>query len=233
MSSKNLPVKYMTPLLQSAIERLAKADIELHITKKRVKNINFRLKPNLLTVSVPNTINATQLAQFIDKRVSWALAHHQQVLDNYHYKQHKKTQRQPHPQSNVAKVSEPLWLWGEQQDVTLNHEEKIALYRQQLSIVIPELFERWQPVVGAQAIETRIKKMHTRWGSCNTRVGRIWLSVYLPAYPIECTEYVIVHELCHLHHANHSQAFWQTVATAMPDYKRWHDRLAGKTGTLD
>ena len=75
--------------------------------------------------------------------------------------------------------------------------------------------------------------MHTRWGSCNTRARRIWLSVYLPAYPIECTEYVIVHELCHLHHANHSAAFWQTVATAMPDYQRWHSMLAGKTGQLD
>ena len=75
--------------------------------------------------------------------------------------------------------------------------------------------------------------MHTRWGSCNTRAKRIWLSVYLPAYPIECTEYVIVHELCHLHHANHSPAFWQTVASAMPDYRQWHNILAGKTGQLD
>lgn len=98
---------------------------------------------------------------------------------------------------------------------------------------MPELFEKWQPIVGAQAAENRIKKMHTRWGSCNTRVGRIWLSVYLPAYPIECTEYVIVHELCHLHHANHSRKFWQTVATAMPEYKQWHGMLAGKGGKLD
>ncbi len=215
----------MTPLLQSAIERLAMADIELHITKKRVKNINFRLKPNLLTVSVPATINATQMAQCIDKRVSWALAQHQQVLDNYN--------RKLQPQSNLPRAAEPLLLWGEQQDFALNHNEQIDFYRQQLATVIPKLFERWQPIVGAQATEVRIKKMHTRWGSCNTRVGRIWLSVYLPAHPLECTEYVIVHELCHLHHANHSQAFWQTVATAMPDYKRWHDRLAGKTGMLD
>ncbi|WP_439275524.1 M48 family metallopeptidase [Psychrobacter sp. 1U2] len=216
-----------TPLLQSAIERLAAAKIELQISKKRVKNINFRLKPNLLTVSVPTSINAMQMAQFIDKRVSWALAHHQQVLENYQRKQKQ------HLQSNLAKTDEPLWLWGEQQTFTLNHDKKIALYRQQLSQVMPALFEKWQPIVGAQATETRIKKMHTRWGSCNTRARRIWLSVYLPAYPIECTEYVIVHELCHLHHANHSPAFWQTVATAMPEYKQWHDKLAGKGGKLD
>ena len=165
------------------------------------------------------------MAQFIDKRVPWALAHHQQVLDNYN--------RKLQPQSGLSRVAEPLLLWGEQQDFALNHNEQTDFYRQQLSKVMPELFDKWQPVVGAEAKETRIKKMHTRWGSCNTRAARIWLSVYLPTYPIECTEYVIVHELCHLHHANHSCAFWQTVATAMPDYKQWHDKLAGKTGKVD
>lgn len=225
MSSQNISASVMTPLLQSAIERLAAANIELHISKKRVKNINFRLTPNLLAVSVPISISATQIAPFVDKRVSWALAYHQQVLETY--------QRKQQSQANLAKSSEPLWLWGEEQDFTLSYEEKVAFYRQQLARVMPELFDKWQPIVGAQAKETRIKKMHTRWGSCNTRAARIWLSVYLPAYPVECSEYVIVHELCHLHHPNHSRAFWQTVATAMPDYRQWHDRLAGKNGKLD
>ncbi|HAM60641.1 YgjP-like metallopeptidase domain-containing protein [uncultured Psychrobacter sp.] len=227
MPSQNLIDKHRTPLLQSAIERLAAANIELQISKKRVKNINFRLKPNLLTVSVPRSVSTIQMAQFIDKRVAWALAHHPQVLENYQRKQQRQSQ------AGLPKLAEPLWLWGEQQDFILSHDKKIALYRQQLLQVMPALFEKWQPIVGAEAAETRIKKMHTRWGSCNTRARRIWLSVYLPAYPIECCEYVIVHELCHLHHANHSREFWQTVATAMPEYKQWHDTLAGKDGTLD
>ena len=214
-------------LLQLAIQRLSAADIKLQIQQKRVKNINFRLKPNLLSVSVPLSINIEHIAQAIDKRVEWALAHHEQVLKHYARKQ----------LALVPKTaSQPLMLWGEAQHSTVNEHEKLAYYRQQLALVMPELFAKWQPIIKAQAKETRIKKMHTRWGSCNTRARRIWLSVYLPAYPIECTEYVIVHELCHLHYANHSPAFWQTVATAMPDYKKWHNRLAdktGKTGKLD
>lgn len=225
-----------TPLLQSAIERLAVAGIELHITKKRVKNINFRLKPHLLIVSVPIFIDTRQLALIIDKRVSWALAHHQQVLDNEAKQNQRRQKSKLQSPSHLPLVVEPLLLWGKQQDFRLNHDEKVIFYRQQLSLVMPELFEKWQPIVGAQATETRIKKMQTRWGSCNTRARRIWLSVYLPAYPIECTEYVIVHELCHLHHANHSRAFWQTLAQSMPEYQQWHNRLAdktGKTGKLD
>ena len=115
----------------------------------------------------------------------------------------------------------------------MGEAERIEWYRRELQQVMPDLFAKWQPIVGAYATETRIKKMTTRWGSCNTRAKRVWLSVYLPAFPIECTEYVIVHELCHLHHANHSPAFWQEVKRAMPDYKRWHDKLAGKSGEVD
>ncbi|MDN3502491.1 M48 family metallopeptidase [Psychrobacter sp. 5A.1] len=208
-----------------AKQQLAQAGIELQVTKKRVKNINFRLKPYLLMVSVPVSMSAAQIAQAVAQRVSWAVANHVQVLEQYKRKQHALTES--------LTANSPLLLWGTAQSFTLSPDEKITYYRQQLSEVAPALFEKWQPIVGAYANEIRLKKMHTRWGSCNTRAKRIWLSVYLPAYPIECTEYVIVHELCHLHHANHSRAFWQTVATAMPDYQQWHNILAGKTGQLD
>ena len=220
-----MPSAYQSSLLEKSIQRLAQADIELHISKKRVKNINFRLKPHKLMVSVPLFISSAQAAQAVMKRVSWAIANHPQVLEQY--------KRQQLALAQALTADSTLLLWGKEQPFTLNHDEKLAYYRQHLSEAIPALFAKWQPIVGATANEIRLKKMHTRWGSCNTRARRIWLSVYLPAYPIECTEYVIVHELCHLHHANHSRAFWQTVATAMPDYQYWHNMLAGKTGQLD
>lgn len=224
----NVPPKYTVhtdPLLQSTIQCLLEAGIELQISKKRVKNINFRLKPYLLMVSVPTFISPVQMAQSIAKRVPWAIENHAQVLEQYKRKQSN---------ANASSTADNhTLLWGITQPFTLNHDEKIAYYRQELSAVIPSLFDKWHPIVGATANEIRLKKMHTRWGSCNTRARRIWLSVYLPTYPIECTEYVIVHELCHLHHANHSAAFWQTVTTAMPDYQRWHSMLAGKTDQLD
>ena len=221
----NVLPAYQSRLLEKSIQHLAQAGIELHISKKRVKNINFRLKPHQLLVSVPLFISPAEAAQAVMKRVSWAIANHPQVLEQY--------KRQQLALAQALTADSTLLLWGKEQPFTLNHDEKLAYYRQHLSEVIPALFAKWQPIVGATANEIRLKKMHTRWGSCNTRARRIWLSVYLPAYPIACTEYVIVHELCHLHHANHSRAFWQTVATAMPDYQHWHNMLAGKTGKLD
>ncbi|WP_367109754.1 M48 family metallopeptidase [uncultured Psychrobacter sp.] len=225
MTKTDFLVNTKAASLDSLRQRLAVAGIKLYIIKKRVKNINFRLKPYCLSISVPLSINTTQMVEAIARRVPWALDNHIKVLEQY--------QRKQRFDSESASADSATWLWGKPQTLSLNPDEKVAYYRQQLSDVLPALFDKWQPIVGTTANEVRIKKMHTRWGSCNTRARRIWLSVYLPAYPIECSEYVIVHELCHLHHANHSRAFWQTVATAMPDYQQWHDRLAGKSGHLD
>ena len=217
-----------TASLYSKIESLLnEAQIELKITRKRVKNINFRLKPYQLSVSAPHYSSDKDLIMALSKRLDWAINQHAQLL---------KRQQQQGVHSQGSKSDNALQsvkLWGKSQGVIMGEAERIEWYRRELQQVMPDLFAKWQPIVGAYATETRIKKMTTRWGSCNTRAKRIWLSVYLPAFPIECTEYVIVHELCHLHHANHSAAFWQEVKRAMPDYKRWHDKLAGKSGEVD
>ena len=85
----NVLSQYDSPLLNSAIRCLAQADIELHISKKRVKNINFRLKPHKLMVSIPISLSSAQTAQAIEKRVPWAIANHPHVLERY--KRQQKT----------------------------------------------------------------------------------------------------------------------------------------------
>lgn len=214
---------------------LNEAMIELKVTRKKVKNINFRLKPYQLSVSAPHNASEADLIRALSKRLDWAIDQHASLLKRQRQKQQwggqqKVNQRTPNPFNDAL---QPVRLWGKTQGIIMGETDRIHYYRHELQNVMPELFAKWQPIVGKAANETRIKKMKTRWGSCNTRAKRVWLSVYLPAFPIECTEYVIVHELCHLHQANHSPAFWHEVKRSMPDYQRWHDMLAGKSGILD
>lgn len=77
------------------------------------------------------------VAEAISKRVAWALAHHPQVLMQQRRQQHVSEQ--------------PMTLWGVAQPLNLNTENKLAYYREQLQAVIPELFAKWQPIVGAAA----------------------------------------------------------------------------------
>jgi len=93
-------------------------------------------------------------------------------------------------------------------------------YRQQLKLAVPELMEQYAGVVGKYPKEWRIRNMKTRWGSCNTKEGRIWLSLHLAKKHPDCLAYVIAHELTHLHVSNHSKAFWARMDVYYP---RWRE----------
>jgi predicted metal-dependent hydrolase len=98
-------------------------------------------------------------------------------------------------------------------------------YRAQLAAQLPQLLAKWEPVVGAKATDWGIKQMKTRWGTCSIRARRIWLSLELGKWPVYCLEYVVVHELVHLHERLHNARFWGLLAQAMPDWQGPHQAL--------
>jgi predicted metal-dependent hydrolase len=93
-------------------------------------------------------------------------------------------------------------------------------YRQRLREQLPALLAAWQPVVGAQADSWGIKQMKTRWGTCNIPARRIWLNLELIKRPQPCLEYVVVHELTHLHERYHNARFWGFLDQFMPDWRQ-------------
>jgi len=92
-------------------------------------------------------------------------------------------------------------------------------YRKKLKLMVPELLEKYSRIVGKTPKEWRIRNMKTRWGTCNTKEGRIWLSLNLAKKHPDCLEYVIVHELTHLHVPNHSKAFWARMDVYYPQWR--------------
>src|ERR1039458_447809 len=80
-------------------------------------------------------------------------------------------------------------------------------FRKHLRQIMEPLIEKWQAVLGVQVAECRIKKMKTKWGTCNADARRIWLNLELVKKPVQCTEYVLVHELVHLLERHHTDRF--------------------------
>ena len=98
-------------------------------------------------------------------------------------------------------------------------------YRERLRGRVPALLEKWEPKLGVQASEVRIKKMKTRWGTCNSEAGRIWLNLELAKKPLPCTEYIVVHELAHLVERNHDVRFRNLMDRSLPQWNLYRDQL--------
>lgn len=110
-----------------------------------------------------------------------------------------------------------------------DRDERAALlaawYRERLESSIPRLIATWEPFMGVTVKEWRIRKMKTRWGSCNVQKGRIWLNLELAKKPMRCLEYVIVHEMAHLIEPSHNRRFWGILDRHMPDWRPRREEL--------
>ncbi len=93
-------------------------------------------------------------------------------------------------------------------------------YRDRLRERLPRLLTKWQDRLGVVVHEWGIKKMKTKWGSCNAKAGRIWLNLELIKKPPACLEYVVVHELVHLLARNHGDRFLALMDRHMPTWRR-------------
>ena len=98
-------------------------------------------------------------------------------------------------------------------------------HRRQLRALLPPLIAKWEPRVGKSVAEVRIKRMKTRWGSCNPDARRIWLNLELIKKPAACVEYVLVHEMVHLHERHHTERFQEWMERLMPTWSVHRDEL--------
>ena len=70
--------------------------------------------------------------------------------------------------------------------------------------------------------------MKTRWGSCNIRCKRIWISLNLAKYDEKCLDYVVLHEIVHIKEKSHNKNFYSIIENYMPDWKRRKNLLQKK-----
>ncbi len=102
--------------------------------------------------------------------------------------------------------------------------EQAALWRRQAAEQLPPLVCLWAQRMGVQPAGITITAARTRFGSCSGK-NRLSFSLYLMAYPPDAIEYVVVHELAHIRHHDHSPAFYREAETYLPDWKRRRDLL--------
>ena len=98
-------------------------------------------------------------------------------------------------------------------------------YRCEMKRLLPAIISKWESVMGVKVAEYRVKRMKTRWGSCNPHCKRIWLNLELIKKPLYCLEYVIVHEMVHFWESGHGDRFIGHMDRIMPQWQVFRDEL--------
>ena len=98
-------------------------------------------------------------------------------------------------------------------------------YRKQLKNQIPQLIEKWEPIIGVSVSDWGVKQMKTKWGTCNIEQKRIWINLELAKKPYNCLEYIVVHEMIHLIERYHNDNFLAHLDKYLPKWKLHKDEL--------
>ena len=215
-------------------------EICYQLERKNVKNLNLRVrKDGSVFVSANDRVPCEEIDLFIQSKASYIL----KVIDHFR----EMAQYKPQPKQYVsgetfyiqgrglrlqvsqakkdAISSDGVYIFLEVKDINDVEKKRRIVTRfldQECKTVFSEVIEDLYPLVKKYGIEKptlRIRDMETRWGSCLTKKRVITLNKRLLESPRNCIEYVVMHELCHLIHPNHSKTFYTFLSMLMPDWK--------------
>lgn len=218
--------------------------LEVLVIRKPIKNLHLAVLPpdGRIRVSSPLRMKDDAIRTLIATRIPWIRkqqlkfkSQERQSVREYisgesHYFFGRRFQLEIIYRSELPKVSlkgnskiilqiRPRTLLKRRQEIMMNW------YRQELRRVGEELFKKWQKRIGVKAKSWSIKKMKTRWGTCNPESERIWLNLELIKKPSACIEYVVVHELVHLLERKHTDRFVKLMTKFLPKWQSSKEEL--------
>lgn len=217
--------------------------IDVQIDRKEIKNLHIGVYPphGRVRVATPVNIDDEAVRLAVVSKLSWIK------------KQVRHFQEQPRQTKREMVTGESHYFLGKRylldviygsvkHQVILKHShielhvrentsvvnrQKLLSewYREQLHNVVNEFIPKWEHRIGVKVDSWRIKKMRTKWGSCNTDKKSVLLNLNLAMTSVECIEYIVVHELVHLLERHHNDNFQTYMNRYLPDWKQCRDVL--------
>lgn len=214
--------------------------------RKNIKNMHLAVLPpdGRVRVSAPTQLTDEAITMFVRTKLGWIK------------KQQEKFQQQPRQSERQYVSGETLYVWGKQyflqveysykgNALTLSGDKAILTvrkesspkqrgsfvnewYRSLLKQEVAKYLPKWEKTTGLYCSSWQSKYMTTKWGTCNPTSKKIWLNK-LAKKPIECLEYVILHELAHLKVHDHGPEFTAILDQYMPYWRDHRCRLNDST----
>lgn len=216
-------------------------EINYELTYQERKTLGIRVYPDCkVRVIAPNETTEEKLKSKLREKAPWIIKQQLEFL-SYHpltpprqfvngethlyLGRQYKLKIEDAPKNEVKVYRGRLMLFKKENASPANilsewYREKAAVHFQDILNKVLPLFKRY----GISTPDLLIRYMPTRWGSCTVK-GKVILNPDLVKAPKGSIEYVIIHELCHLVHHNHTRAFYDLQEYIMPDWKKWKERL--------
>ncbi|UUV17114.1 M48 family metallopeptidase [Fusobacteria bacterium ZRK30] len=203
---------------------------ELSIIKKKKKNISLQVKPSMeIILSIPIRISYSYGLKLIETKSAWIeekLEKYASVLDNSGIYYLGKLYSLKREKSEV-----PIKIMG--QDIIFNDSEEFDFhlnewYHQKIKRILEGYLEKYTKLMKLYPKKIKIKPLKSAWGICYSS-GTITFNLNLVKIPLNIIEYLVVHELGHLKHPNHSKEYWEYIGKYIEDPKS-HRRWLRKNG---
>lgn len=201
--------------------------MKLTVVRKKIKKIYLRINENgEVILTVPYNTRNKYIEQILEEKKLWIMEHLKQRIKNYDTGDKIKFLGNTYFIKIYKNEKEKIELCGDYINIyiqdTQSFEKKELLlkkwYFENAEEKFKAIMEKYMDILNEKVEKMTIKEMNTRWGSCNYIKKRINLNLKLIEKPIECIEYVILHELAHLKHPNHSKEFYDYIHQYMEDH---------------
>jgi predicted metal-dependent hydrolase len=217
--------------------------INIDVVYKDIKNLHIGVYPPVgrVRVAAPKRLDEAQIRLAIIQRLPWIKRQRQQLQDaarqspremvtgESHYvwgERHRLKVIERHGRAHVEVDGQRLLMYvPEGTDTGARTKLLQDWQRKQLRHALPSLIAHWEPIIGRQVPRWSVRRMKTKWGSCNRETGHIWFNLELVKKHPLCLEYIIVHEMTHLLERSHGERFTTLMDKFMPDWRSRRDQL--------
>ena len=218
--------------------------LSVEVVRKNIKNLHLGVYPPLgrVRVAAPLAVSDDAVRLAVVGKLGWIKRQRAKFQAQPRQSQRRMVSGESHyfmgqryrlrvvegsiPMRVVLRGKAALDLFVRPETNTERREELLqAFYRAELKKLIPTLLDKWQPILGVEANAWGIKKMKTKWGTCNIAARRVWLNLELAKKPIQCLEYILVHELLHLIERHHNDRFRSLMDQYLPQWQAHRDEL--------
>jgi predicted metal-dependent hydrolase len=219
--------------------------IRVQIERKDIKNLHLGVYPpnGRVRVAVPLVVSDDAVRLAVVGKLGWIRRQQAQfakqprqsaremVNGESHYflgrRYRLRVHEQPRKQGVAVRGLSTLELFVNAGRGTAQREAVLLRwYRQQLAELIAPVLAQWEQALGVQVSAWGIKRMKTKWGSCNPVSKRVWFNLELAKKPVQCLEYIVAHELAHLLERNHTDQFRALLDRHMPEWKQHRNQLS-------